>query len=333
MKHFRTRVVLAAASLMTLMTFAACGSSPTAPPPSSQLRITCPPAVEGQSFDGQPVAVAFGAPLTSGGTAPVNLACTPVSGSLFGGGTTRVTCTASDARGVTAACTTSVFVRLPARLIGTKFMAFGDSITAGRYSDPVRSIIVDGGITYTTILEARLKSQYAQQASSIVIVNEGLPSDTAIAAAPENGAGRFRDALQRHRPEILLLMMGTNDILEPDGVNRGIQALQRMITLAKSSGFNARVVLATVPPQRAGVPPIRPVPHLVPVINDRIRQLATQENVALADVYNAMKDDLFLIGQDNLHPTPAGMDVIAKVFFDTIKANLEAPQPAAQGLQ
>jgi lysophospholipase L1-like esterase len=75
------------------------------------------------------------------------------------------------------------------------------------------------------------------------------------------------------------------------------------------------------------------VPHLVPVINDRIRQLAAQENVPLADVYNAMKDDLFLIGQDNLHPTPAGMDVIAKVFFDTIKASLEAPQPAAQGMQ
>jgi lysophospholipase L1-like esterase len=330
MKHFRTRVVLVAASLMTLLTFAACGSSPTAPPPSSQLRITCPPAVEGQSPDGQPVAVTFGAPLTSGGTAPVNLACTPVSGSLFSGGTTSVTCTASDARGVTAACTTSVFVRLPARLVGTKFMAFGDSITAGRYSDPVRSIIVDGGITYTTILEARLKSQYPQQASSIVIANEGLPSDTAITADEK---GRFRDAMQRHRPEILLLLMGTNDILEPDGVNRGIQALQRMITLAKSSGFNARVVLATVPPQRGGVPPIRPVPHLVPVINDRIRQLAAQENVPLADVYNAMKDDLFLIGQDNLHPTPAGMDVIAKVFFDTIKASLEAPQPAAQGMQ
>jgi lysophospholipase L1-like esterase len=223
-----------------------------------------------------------------------------------------------------------VFVRLPARLVGTKFLAFGDSITAGRYSDPLRSFIVDGGIAYTTILESRLKSEYAGQASSIMIVNEGVPGDTAIEAVESR---RFRDAMLRHRPEILLLLMGTNDILEPNGVDRGIDALRQMITAAKSSEFNARVMLATIPPQRAAVPPLRPVPHLVPVMNDRIRQLATQENIPLADVYNAMKDDLSLIGEDNLHPTPAGMDVIAKVFFDAIKANLEAVQPAAQGLR
>jgi lysophospholipase L1-like esterase len=208
-------------------------------------------------------------------------------------------------------------------------MAFGDSITAGRYSDPVRSIIVDGGIAYTTILEARLKSRYIDQASSIVVVNEGEPGE----AAHGGGVGRFRSTMVRHRPEIVLLMMGTNDILFPNGVELAIEALRQIITEAKSPEFNARVVLATVAPQRAGVPPVRPFPQLVPVLNDRIRQLAAEQNVPLADVYNAMKDDLSLIGQDNLHPTPAGMDVIAKVFFDTIQANLEVPQPAARGLR
>jgi lysophospholipase L1-like esterase len=282
--------------------------------------------VEGQSPDGEPVSVTFGSPSTSGGTAPVTLTCTPVSGSLFTGGTTSITCTASDARGVTAACQTSVFVRLPARLVGTRFMAFGDSITAGRYSDPVRSMIVDGGIAYTTILESRLKSHYTQQASSIVVVNEGEPGEN----AHEDGVRRFRSTMVRHRPEIVLLMMGTNDILFPNGVELAVQGLRAIIAEAKSPEFNARVVLATIPPQR---PDPRRFAHLVPVVNERIRALATEENVPLADVYDAMKDDLSLIGQDNLHPTPAGMDVIARVFFETIQASLEVPQPAVRGIR
>src|SRR5690606_24357970 len=192
MKYFRACVAPMAASLTIVMILAACGSSPTAPPPPNRLTLTCPAAVEGQSPDGEPVSVTFGSPIPNGGTPPVNLSCSPVSGSLFPGGTTQVVCTATDSRGLTAACNTSVFVRLPARLAGTKFMAFGDSITAGRYSDPVRSLIVDGGIAYTTILEARLKSEYPGQASSILIVNEGVPGDTAIDAVESR---RFRDAM------------------------------------------------------------------------------------------------------------------------------------------
>lgn len=326
MKYFRACVAPMAASLTIVMILAACGSGPTAPPPPNRLTLTCPAAVEGQSPDGEPVSVTFGSPIPNGGTPPVNLSCSPVSGSLFPGGTTQVVCTATDSRGLTAACNTSVFVRLPARLAGTKFMAFGDSITAGRYSDPVRSLIVDGGIAYTTILEARLKSEYPGQASSILIVNEGVPGDMAHV----DGIARIRTTLVQHRPEIVLLMMGTNDLLVPDGVERGILGLRQIIAEIRAPEFNARVVLATIPPQR---PDPRRFPHLVPVLNDRIRQLATQENIPLADVYEAMKDDLSLIGEDNLHPTPAGMDVIAKVFFDTIKAKLEVPQPAAQGVR
>lgn len=322
----RLRVVLVMAWSVA---FAACGSNPTGPPPPPQLTITCPPAVEGQSPDGEPVSVTFGSPTTGGGTAPVTLACAPVSGSLFAGGTTPVTCTATDSRGVSATCSTSVFVRLPARLVGTRLMAFGDSITAGRYSDPVRSIIVDGGIAYTTILQARLRSRYEQQASSIEVVNEGEPGDE----AHERGIQRIRSTLVRHRPEIVLLMMGTNDILVPNGVELAIQGLRQIIAEAKSPEFNARVVLATVPPQRSGGRRPPGIPERVPGLNDRIRELAQTENIPLADVYNAMKDDLSLIGEDDLHPTPAGMEVIARVFFETIQANLEVPQPAARGIR
>lgn len=323
MKHFSSRAGLVSVCLLLIL---ACGSNPAGPPPTPQLTVTCPASVEGQSSDGSPVAVTFDSPTTTGGVAPVTLSCSPVSGSLFSGGTTPVTCSATDSRGITATCTTSVFVRLPPRLVGTRMMAFGDSITAGRYSDPVRSIIVSGGIAYTSLLEPMLRARYTQQASSITIVNEGEPGQMAHL----EGVERIRSTMVRHRPEIVLLMMGTNDILVPNGVELAVQGLRTIIAQARAPEFNARVVLATIPPQR---PDPRRFPHLVPVVNERIRELATAENVPLAEVYNAMKDDLSLIGEDNLHPTAAGMNVIAKTFYEAIVANLEVPQPAARAVR
>jgi len=312
--------------------FVACGlattcGGPTEPPPvqTPQLTVTCPAAVEAQSLDGSPVPVLFSSPTTAGGQAPVALACSPLSGSVFNGGTTSITCSATDARGARATCNTSVFVRLPARLVGTRFMAFGDSITAGRYSDPVRGLTITiSQFAYPELLEPMLENRYVQQRSAISMVNEGVPGDLAHV----QGIERFRPTMLQHRPTVVLLMMGTNDLLVPLGVDRGIEGLRQLIATAKSPEFNARVVLATIPPQRSGGRRPFGVPEMVPIMNDRIRALATAEGLPLADVYNAMRGDLSLIGEDDLHPTPAGFAVIARGFYDTIVARLEVPQPA-----
>jgi Domain of unknown function (DUF5666)/Fibronectin type III domain/HYR domain len=77
--------------------------APTAPP-----SIMCP-VPSATSYDGKPVAVTFTATV-SGGTAPVSSTCTPASGSLFPVGTTALNCSANDAKGLTASCTSSVIV-------------------------------------------------------------------------------------------------------------------------------------------------------------------------------------------------------------------------------
>jgi lysophospholipase L1-like esterase len=325
MKHFSSRAVLVSLGLLII---AGCGSNPNEPPPTPQLTVTCPASVEGQSPDGNPVSVTFGSPTTTGGTAPVTLSCSPQSGSLFNGGTTTVTCSATDGRGVSATCSTAVFVRLPPQLVGTRIVAFGDSITAGRYSDPVTGFAITvSPFAYPELLVPQLRARYARQAISIV--NEGVPSDMAHI----EGVQRIRSALVQHRPEIVLLMMGTNDVLVNNGVELAIGGLREIIAQAKSPEFNARVVLATVPPQRSGSPRPPGIPERIPGLNQRIRELAVAENVPLADVYDAMKDNLSLIGKDNLHPTPAGMDLIAKTFYDTIVAHLEVPQPALRSVR
>jgi lysophospholipase L1-like esterase len=320
MSHSSLRVRVATAASL-VFSLAGCGSNgPTQPPPPPALLITCPPRIEVDSVNGEPVLVTLGTPTTSGGTAPVSSSCSPPAGTLFGGGTTTVTCNASDSRGITASCTTSVFVRTPPRVVGSgRFVAFGDSITAGKFSPGITSV-VESEFAYTFPLERSLKGRYILQTP--IVINEGVSGEQAHVG----GIARLRGVLQRTQPDVLLLMEGTNDLLVSDGVERATAALQSMVRDAKA--MNVRVALATVSPQRPGSPRPAGVPELVPVLNERIRTLAQQEAVVLVDVYNAMKDDLSLIGVDGLHPTPRGFEVIADTFFKAIQAQLEQPAPA-----
>jgi len=77
-----------------------------APPPA----IACAANQTATSKDGQPVAVAYPAPVVTGGLAPVSTTCTPASGSSFALGTTPVTCTAVDSLQRAASCTGTVTV-------------------------------------------------------------------------------------------------------------------------------------------------------------------------------------------------------------------------------
>ena len=97
-----------------------------------------------------------------------------------------------------------------------------------------------------------------------------------------------------------------------------------MIAIAKS--LNVQVALATVPPQRPnGLRNRAAVAAIIPSFNDRIRALAASEGVVLVDVYAGMKDNLNLIGMDDLHPTELGYSVIADIFYQAVVRAFEAP--------
>lgn len=203
----------------------------------------------------------------------------------------------------------------------TRFLAFGDSLTAGVLSPAVMFQIVSPPTSYPFLLQQRLVSRYRLQTP--VVLNEGNPGELASGT----GQQRFRSVLLQNRPEVVLLMEGTNDLLFRElGVDNAIAALRAMVGEAKSQGV--RVALVTIPPQRAGGLRGRDaVAALIPGFNDLVRNLANGEEVGLIDVYGGMKDDLSTIGIDDLHPTERGYDVMATIFFDGIKALYEERAP------
>ena len=315
---------------------AACAESslvpPTAPSPLSPhkigvLGLDCPVGPGMQSPDGRPIPIHYPPPTVRGGEAPVAVTCDPASGTRFPVGGTRVTCTARDGLGQEAACSFVVQVQPPPTLGATRILAFGDSLTAGVLLRAVAS----PEHSYPGQLARRLRSAYPTQ--TIHVFNEGLPGERAAEAPP-----RLRAALAQHRPEVVLLMEGTNDLAlaAGAGADAALEALDRMLQLTREAG--AAPVLATVPPVRASMAPAHAAS--VPDFNRRVRSLAAAQGVALVDVQRiitrgrcstASGGSLPCLGPDGIHPTVEGYGLMADAFFDLIVRRYDDPAAAQAG--
>jgi lysophospholipase L1-like esterase len=242
-----------------------------------------------------------------------------------------VTCTATDARTPpqTATCSFSVtLVPFVPVLRATKFLAFGDSITAGENGEDPQVLFRDPDNAYPAQLRALLRARYTGQ--SITVDTSGVGTETA-----SGGARRIGLVLDQFRPEVVLLLEGINSLngnFSADVVEV-IQALREDILAAKSRGLTG-VFLSTLIPENPnpGNPSGR---HCVfrahdieevGLMNNAIRGLAAEQGVVLVDSAAAFAGHLSeYIDCDGLHPTPAGNLAMAQAFFSAIQATLEAP--------
>lgn len=260
----------------------------------------------------------------------MQVSCTRQSGSLFTQGTTPVQCTASDAAGQSASCAFNVTVTftIVPQLTKTKFLAFGDSITAGEVTVPINGATRDGSSnsrqivvpvsSYPQQLQNRLRDRYTVQASAITVNNAGLPAETA-----QNGRLRLRSVLAGAPAEVVIIMEGYNELTNPvpGAVAAAALAIEGMVRETKASG--ARVLLGTLPPPRPGGSKAVPADRVTD-LNSRIRTIATAESVPLVDFYAGMLQDVQrYMGVDGLHPNEAGYERMAELALAAIRAEFE----------
>jgi lysophospholipase L1-like esterase len=192
------------------------------------------------------------------------------------------------------------------------YMAFGDSITDGD-----GSVQHEGG--YRSVLQAALRAHFGGDATILNEAQSGSKSDT--------GAERIGLSLNRTRPAYTLIMYGTNDYTRADCVNFPpcftVDALRSMIGAARATG--SLPILATIP----AVNPVEAQPGRngwVGSMNERIKPMARQEGVPVADVYAAFMrtpnpESLFV---DRVHPNDRGYEIIAAEFLAAITRPLSA---------
>ncbi len=314
--------------LATALAIGGCGSTPVAPIAGPFL--SCPADIQLDSPDGASVPVMYTLPDATGGTPPYSVTCTPPSGTSLAVGTNSVTCGVVDSKGHSAICSFNVTVVRPPRLTLSRFLAFGDSLTEGATNETNSQRLVDEPNAYPTKLEGLLRAYFRGQ--SLIVMNAGVGGEfiTGPSMHSPGGTVRLPLSLDANRPEVLLLMEGSNDLIydyeTPDDVqSAAVEGLRKMVDEARGRGIT--VFLATIPPMIAGGPKNIPaeVVAAIPTFNSRVRIVAASKGATLVDVYEALKDRPELLAPDHLHLTILGYEKVAQLFFDAIKANLGAP--------
>jgi lysophospholipase L1-like esterase len=206
----------------------------------------------------------------------------------------------------------------------TKFLAFGDSLTEGKINLSLFYGVLTSGMpqSYPNQLQNLLRERYTDQ--TIVVLNAGFGGERA-----SEGLGRLNEALREARPEVLLIMHGANDLLaigEP-GIRPAVDAIEDLVKDGKA--FGARVMLATLPPQRPGGSRAEGAPYVAD-FNALLVRMGLEEGAIIVDVFANF--DVALQGVDGLHPSEAGYFRIAEIFRDRIRDTFEVA-PAATAAQ
>ena len=306
------------------------GKSPGPTPVVDPPQIACPADVTVGEVHTPAQDVTFPAPTTTGGAAPVNVTCSPASGTQFPLGATTVACAARDAQAREATCSFRVTVN-GFTLGAKKFLSVGDSLTAGENGLPS---ILDVPNSYPTKLSGMLMSFFPGQ--DIVVVNRGTSGLKA-----EELEDRLPGIVSAERPDAVLLMVGYNNLTTPCAPGLfGTAACRAAIEFTavfgtrdcirriKESPVGVKYVFAStlVPPGPAGSKRIDR--EAIVETNRRIRQHVAAEGATLVETHPLFQGrEAELVSPDGLHLTAAGYQVVADAFFQSIRATIpQTPQ-------
>jgi lysophospholipase L1-like esterase len=208
----------------------------------------------------------------------------------------------------------------------TRILAFGDSMTEGTTSPTFTPFALTAGLpqSYPFKLQMLISARYSAQ--TIAVLNAGKAGEKATETNPST-RDRFNAAMSEARPELVLLLEGANDLNNiPTGstnVSPIVGAMEDMVRDATGRGL--QVMVATIPQQRPGQKNTTQA-ALVPKYDSELKLMASKKGATLIDI-NALLP-LSLIGQDGLHPTEAGYQMMAEIFLDAIKSKYETQATA-----
>ncbi|MEZ5320265.1 MAG: GDSL-type esterase/lipase family protein [Vicinamibacterales bacterium] len=327
--------VSAVVALAVLIATAGCSETPVAPRPTPGApALACPANIVIPGVQTGSEEVVYPKPVLTGGQAPIVSSCAPTQGSSFPLGATVVTCTTTDARQQTASCAFSVTVTRSV-LAAKRFLAFGDSITAGENGLAAALTIqtVEKETSYPTVLKSLLDAEYPNQ--GITVVNAGVGGEKITCLPdPPCGVERLPDEIALHQPDALLLLDGYNDLNNAgDVVTRVVDGLREAIRLAQKAGVKYVFVSTLTPGRDATGPRDRERDEdLIIAANEDIRNMVPAEGAYLVDAFAAfLGREQALVNTDGLHLTVEGYQVLAQTFFARIREVIPDPQQLQGG--
>ena len=173
------------------------------------------------------------------------------------------------------------------------YVAFGDSITAG-------SGLASPSDCYSVKLAGMLNK---------TVVNKGFPGYSS-----GEGLDVIYPILDDYKPGYMLILFGVNDLIMGYGEELAAVNIRIMVQACKDN--KTIPVIATLTPVFGSYAPLS---GGVGRLNDKIRQIASDLNVALVELGGAFGDNLIYMQSDGLHPNETGNALMAITFYDVVK--------------
>lgn len=197
---------------------------------------------------------------------------------------------------------------MPGALAAQTILVMGDSLSAG-YG-------LDAGSGWVPLLEQRLASQQFDAR----VANASVSGETTA-----GGLSRLDAALDRSRPDIVLIELGANDGLRGLPIDAMRSNLLRMIERVKDHGAQPVLFEMRLPPNLG--------PRYVQRFQESFREIAEAQSIPLVPFFLApIADDPDAFQEDHLHPTAAVQPRLLDAVWPTLRPLLDepAPAPAAQ---
>lgn len=191
-----------------------------------------------------------------------------------------------------------------------KYIGFGDSITYGYlYYEEAP----DKG--YIPRLEILLDQNFGETE----VANEGRPGEIT-----QNGLGRIESVIENHLARYLLLMEGTNDVVFKR-ISMDTTAFNLEQIVKKCIDFGVFSAIATIIPRKDRRWDNTFFRDRIFYLNDKIRELAEEFPIPLADQFNLFyyypeeEGGWRSLLSDYNHPTEEGYQLMAEEWFEEIK--------------
>jgi lysophospholipase L1-like esterase len=216
--------------------------------------------------------------------------------------------------------------RLPAILLGFTLM------NAAASPPPLRVACVGDSITYGDQIADRARDAYPAvlerlSAGRYLAGNFGVNGATALKTPFRDWTRTraYRDAMT-FRPDVVVVMLGINDLFFPDLHDRYPGDLQDLVARFQSLPSPPRLFLCTLTP----IAPAGSQAHANRLIRDTmnpaIRDVAARTGAQVIDISAAFPNRLDLL-PDGLHPNPEGAELIARAVLAALDAAIAPDIP------
>ncbi len=210
-------------------------------------------------------------------------------------------------------------------------MRVGQAAAAEAVVQPKRRVVCFGD----SITAANFPSRLERLLDGVDIINAGVGGNTTA-----GGLARMEEDVLSHRPDTVIILFGTNDsvLTAPNKYKVPVAKyeanLREMVDRSKKAG--AQVILGTLPP-------IQPEPYYtrhpkefydpqggLEAILQRYRdasvRVAKSMDVPVADINALLKDDLSVLKDCGVHPSPRGEQRIAEQLAKMLPKILDLPK-------